>query len=140
MFFGDNVHDIRTMYYSSWRKYQLAEPLTSLEQQVVDVINNHPEYHALLSDEAAKNAAYFPELGQTNPFLHMGLHLAIREQIATNRPAGITTIFQKLLVKYIDNLTVEHLMIDRLAEALWLAQKNQTMPDEVSYLESLKQI
>jgi hypothetical protein len=25
-----------------------------------------------------------------NPFLHMGLHLALREQIATDRPAGIT--------------------------------------------------
>lgn len=128
------------MYYASWRKYQRRESLTALEQQIVDVIIIHPEYHSLFEQDNAQDASYFPELGQTNPFLHLGLHLAIREQLTTNRPQGITTVFQKLQAKYQDPAAVEHLMIDCLAESLWQAQKNQSMPDEMSYLKALKQL
>lgn len=83
-----------------------------------------------------QNHAYFPELGQTNPFLHMGLHLAIRDQVSTDRPSGIAGIYQQLLNKYADNLAVEHLLMESLAECLWQAQRNQSMIDETSYLNA----
>ncbi|WP_204318325.1 DUF1841 family protein [Serratia marcescens] len=46
------------------------------------------------------------ELGETNPFLHMGLHLAVREQVATDRPQGIRTVYTKLIEKYQDPMVV----------------------------------
>ncbi|STX50026.1 Domain of uncharacterised function (DUF1841) [Legionella busanensis] len=138
MFFGNSVEDTRQIFFTSWRKYTLKEVLTPLEQQLVDVILAHPEYHSLLAaNNGSLNQQYFPELGQTNPFLHMGLHLAIREQIATNRPVGITKCFKKLVERYQDPLLVEHKMMDCLAECLWHAQRNQMPPDENAYITAL---
>ena len=120
---------------------RLKQVLLPLEQQIVEVIIAHPEYHPML--EAAvghQDQAYFPEMGQSNPFLHMGLHLAVREQISTDRPAGIGHIYQKLLKKYADHLNVEHLMIEHLAECLWQAQRDNNQPNEQAYLHALKRL
>ncbi|ASQ47407.1 hypothetical protein clem_14405 [Legionella clemsonensis] len=139
MFYGDSVQNTRQLFFTSWQKYLTKQPLLPLEQQIVDVIIAHPEYHALLESNN-KEQAYFPEMGQTNPFLHMGLHLAIREQVSTNRPEGITKIYQQLLKKYADALAVEHSMMDYLAECLWRAQRDNTLPNEADYLQALKQL
>ncbi len=140
MFYGDTPQDTRQLFLASWSKFKQKQPLQSLEQQIVDVILAHAEYHALLESPEILNSAYFPEFGETNPFLHMGLHLAIREQVATNRPHGIARIYQRLLDKHLDPLTVEHVLMDPLVECLWLAQRNQIMPDETSYLTACEQL
>ncbi|MDX1836137.1 DUF1841 domain-containing protein [Legionella taurinensis] len=139
MFYGDNVKDTRQMFYSSWHKYRHAQPLLPVEQQIVNVIADHPEYQTMLENSTPENEqAYFPELGQTNPFLHMGLHLAVRDQLATNRPAGIVAVYQQLLTKYQDRLAVEHLLLEKLAECLWQAQRTASYPDENQYLLAVK--
>ncbi|KTD36579.1 hypothetical protein Lnau_1563 [Legionella nautarum] len=141
MFYGDNVQDTRQLFFSSWQKYKQKLPLQPLEQQLVAVIIDHPEYQALLeTSNKPLDQAYFPELGQTNPFLHMGLHLAIREQVSTDRPTGIAQVYKNLLQKYSDSLIVEHLMMDSLAECLWKAQRDQCPPDENQYLAALNQL
>ncbi|WP_019215791.1 DUF1841 family protein [Legionella tunisiensis] len=140
MFYSDNVQDTRQMFFSSWQKYLQKQPLLPLEQQIVDVILAHPEYHMLLETSSLGNQSYFPELGQTNPYLHMGLHIAIREQIGTDRPNGINSVYRQLLQKYGDQLVVEHLMMECLAESLWQAQRNQSFPSEKDYLDALKRL
>ncbi|HHF7379523.1 TPA: DUF1841 family protein, partial [Legionella feeleii] len=141
MFYGDNVQDTRQLFFSSWQKYLQKQPLLPLEQQIVDVILVHPEYHRLLETASPHDSQpYFPELGQTNPFLHMGLHIAIREQISTDRPGGIDSLYRQLLQKYSDRLVVEHLMMDCLAESLWRAQRSQTFPNEKDYLDALNRL
>lgn len=137
MFYGDTIAETRQMFFSCWEKYQQKKPLLPLENEIVQVILVHPEYHKTLENPNNSQQSYFPELGATNPFLHMGLHLGIREQIATDRPLGIHAIYQNLVKKYGDPLTVEHLMMDQLAECLWLSQKNNVPPDEIHYLTSL---
>lgn len=124
------------MYADTWQKRCDKIPLTPLEAQIADVIEWHPEYHAdVMSDELNKD--YTPDAGKTNPFLHMGLHLGIREQIATNRPSGITSIYSTLTARIGDAHLAEHRMIDCLAETLWEAQSQNTAPDEQKYLASL---
>lgn len=140
MFYGDTLQETRQFYFSSWRKYRQNEALQPLEQQIVAVILAHPEYHEILDyPEQYQEHTYYPELGESNPFLHMGLHLAIREQVATNRPAGITQAYENLLKKLADPLAVEHQMMEQLAECLWLAQKNNLPPDEDEYLRAISQ-
>ncbi len=135
MLFGDNIQDTRQLFYSSWRKFRLGQPLLPLEKQLVDVIADHPEYHVMFDNNNEPNEqAYFPEMGQSNPFLHLGLHLAIRDQLATNRPEGFAALFQQLLVKYQDRLVVEHKIMECLAESLWQAQRNGQAPDEAGYI------
>ncbi len=139
MIFGNDRHELRKMYADAWRKRCNEQPLSPLEAQIVDVVESHPEYHdAVSSDELNKD--YTPDGGQTNPFLHMGLHLGIREQISTNRPAGIAKVYKLLATKCGDIHTAEHQMIDCLAETLWEAQSQNRAPDEDKYLQSLQRL
>ncbi len=141
MFYGNSPQDTRQLFFSSWQKYQRKQPLSALEKQIVDVIIDHPEYHAMFASVLSHHdQAYFPEQGQTNPFLHMGLHLAIRDQVAIDRPIGMAAIYKQLLKKYNDPITVEHLLLDPLAECLWNAQRNQGMVDEASYVNACRKL
>jgi hypothetical protein len=97
----------------------------------------HPEYHAVLDHPEQFKAEDFQE---GNPFLHMSLHLAIREQINTNRPAGIASVYQTLSQQSGDALMAEHKMMECLGQFLWEAQQNQAMPDEQVYLEALRKL
>ena len=134
MFYGQSVSDTRKIFFESWGKYIAKKPLEPVEQQIVEVIKDHPEYHQMLEQKANDERAYFPELGETNPFLHMGLHIAIREQVSTNRPAGITAVYQQLVRQKTSNLEAEHAMMECLAESLWQAQRSNSMPSEAEYL------
>lgn len=138
-FFHDQSRDqLRQMYFNAWRKHREKLPLEPVEAQVADIIELHPEYHALFNDSAALQRDWTPEQGQTNPFLHMGLHLAIREQVGTDRPAGIRTAFATLQQRLGSAHEAEHQMIECLAEALWDAQRSGRAPDEQAYLERLR--
>ena len=83
---------------------------------------------------------YNPELGQTNPFLHMALHISIQEQLGTQRPNGIIEIYQRLLEKLKDKHEVEHQMMACLSEMIWQSQQQQTLPDESQYLTCLNKL
>ena len=139
MIFGQDRHELRQAYADAWRKHCRTEPLSPLEAQIAAVIEQHPEYHqALEGDELDKD--YTPEGGQTNPFLHMGLHLGIREQVSTDRPPGITEIYRKVVSRVGDTHAAEHRMIECLAETLWEAQSQNRAPDEQQYLERLRRL
>ncbi|HVT62115.1 MAG TPA: DUF1841 family protein [Legionellaceae bacterium] len=133
MFYGNTVQDTRGIFFQTWKKYQHKQALEPLESQLLTVILQHPEYLAIL-DQQDYEKQYSPALGITNPFLHMGLHLTIRDQIALDRPVGIKAIFQQLCHHHNDDHQVEHLLFEPLIECLWQAQKNSVMPDEQTYL------
>ncbi len=139
MIFGSDRDELRRMYHDAWRKRRSGEPLSPLDAQIADVVAEHPEYHATIEgDDTGKD--FLPEAGTANPYLHMGLHLGVREQVATDRPAGIRAVFDALSRRQGDRHSAEHLMIECLAEALWEAQRDGTPPDELRYLERLRQL
>ena len=70
----------------------------------------------------------------------MGLHLALRDQVATDRPPGIRAVFQTIQGWASDRLDAEHRAIECLAETLWEAQSQNRAPDEQQYLEKLKRL
>lgn len=141
VFAGQSREQMRRMYLEAWRRFSARQPLEPLEAQLAAVIAEHPEYIPWLeSGEGTLSADFTPEGGQENPFLHMGLHLAIREQVATNRPAGIGDIHGKLAQRLGSAHAAEHAMLEPLAETLWDAQRQGRMPDEQAYLERLKKL
>ena len=141
MFFGQNRDELRRFYVEAWRKYRNSLPMQPLEALIGEVIALHPEYHLMLADEEQALAGEFlPESGQSNPFLHMGMHIAIREQLSTNRPSGITDVHKDLLKKVGDPHEVEHQMMECLGQAIWEAQNRGTPPDESEYLDCLKRL
>jgi hypothetical protein len=131
--------EVRQVYLTVWRKLQRRELLEPMEALIAAVIEIHPEYHALLEDsETVAQAEFTPEQGQTNPFLHMGMHIALREQAQSNRPAGIQPLYQKLVAR--GQHDAEHAMMDCLGQVLWRAQRDGTEPDQNSYLECLRKL
>ncbi|MBU2675645.1 MAG: DUF1841 family protein [Gammaproteobacteria bacterium] len=137
--FGQDRDELRKMYATAWRKRSERAPLSPLEAQIAAVVEWHPEYHEdVTSDDLERE--YTPDSGRTNPFLHMGLHLGIREQVSTNRPAGIAKIHETLVAQAGDAHAAEHQMIECLAETLWEAQNANTAPDEQRYLRRLSRL
>jgi len=141
MFFANSGRDeLRRRYVEAWRRRREGLPLEPLDAQIADVIALHPEYHRELESPAATAGEFSVEQGKANPFLHMGLHLAIREQVGTRRPAGIEQVHRRLANALGDVHEAEHRMIEVLAEALWEAQRAGGPPDEARYLERLQRL
>jgi len=137
MFFSKDRHSLRNTYLQAWQKYQQKQPLEPMEEIIAGVIAEHPEYHLQLQQLEKE---YLPESGESNPFLHMGLHIALREQLSTNRPAGIATLTRQLLMTLKDGHEVEHQLLECLAESLWQAQRYQQAADEQKYLACVRQL
>ena len=131
----------RQFFFDAWRKYQDKQTLTSLESIALDIILHHPEYHAMLGNpERYLERDYPPEFGETNPFLHMSLHLAIEEQLSIDQPPGINGNYQQLLAKLGTTHDAQHAVMDCLAEMIWQAQRNNTAPDSTVYFNCLTKL
>ena len=119
----------------AWRKHLAHAPLTPLEAMVADVIGAHPEYQALMADAGAATA-FEPggQAGVENPFLHMGLHLAVRDQVSIDRPPGVRELHRLLQARHGGLHGAEHALMEALAETLWQAQRAGLPPDEAAYL------
>lgn len=137
MLYGQDRDQLRRVYVEAWRKRTDGLPLTPLEHLVAEVIAEHPEYHRLLESDHLERD-YPPESGAPNPFLHMGMHIALREQVASGRPAGIVELRREILRAAASAHDAEHRMMDCLAEALWQAQRSGAAPDETAYLDCLR--
>jgi hypothetical protein len=126
---------LRQTYADAWRKRVADSPLTPLEAMVADVIAGHPEYQAIVVDPRAA-LAFEPEGsgGEENPFLHMGLHLAVREQVSIDRPPGVRELYRLLQARQGDWHRAEHVLTEALGETLWRAQRSGRPPDEAHYL------
>ena len=132
---------MRQYFFNVWHKANTGgqTALEPLELLVASIIEQHPEYHALLSNpDSSLEQEFHPEGGHSNPFLHMGMHIAIQEQLSTQRPAGINDIWTALTKHHNSAHDAEHQMMECLAEMLWQAQRDKQEPDEKAYLEQLK--
>jgi hypothetical protein len=130
---------LRKSYADAWRKHLANSPLTPLEAMIIDVVRAHPEYQAIVRDSDAA-MRFEPDAtgGAENPFLHMGLHLAIRDQLSVDRPPGVRELYQKLQARRGDTHSAEHALMEALGETLWQAQRNDRPPDEANYLSLVR--
>lgn len=136
--FAPSRDQARQFFFETWRKYRQREILSGLEDLALEVILQHPEYHRMLEDpDRYRDQDYLPEAGDTNPFLHMGMHLAIKEQLSIDQPPGIRERFRRLADKTGSEHDATHITMECLAEMLWQAQRNQAAPDASLYLDCL---
>jgi hypothetical protein len=141
MLFGTERNQMRQLFIDAWRKQQQALPMAPLERMIADIELDHPEYHALLASPGeALEKEFPPETGESNPFLHMAMHISLREQVGTDRPAGIGRLYQRLVQRLGDVHEAEHRLMECLARMLWEAQVNQRLPDEQTYLECVRSL
>ncbi|HEY8354479.1 MAG TPA: DUF1841 family protein [Methylophilaceae bacterium] len=138
--FNPSRDQVRQFFFDAWAKYRQRQPLSGLEAMALEVMQMHTEYHHVLdAPEHYLNQAYFPEMGETNPFLHMSLHLSILEQLSIDQPPGIRAAYQSLQQRMQDSHAAQHVLMECLAEVLWQAQRAQAMPDTEAYLALIRQ-
>jgi hypothetical protein len=68
------------------------------------------------------------------------LHLALRDQIGTDRPAGIAAVHRQLLARTGEAHAVEHRMMEVLVQLLAEAQRGGQPPQEALYLQRLRSL
>ncbi len=136
--FNPSREQVRRFFCESWRKHRARLILEGAETTAADLIEQHPEYHALLENpDAAVEQEFTPEGGQMNPFLHLSLHLAIADQISIDQPPGIRAAYTTLR-KRMDVHDAEHAIMECLGETLWRAQREGGQMDAVQYLECVQ--
>ena len=137
--FNPTREQVRRFFFDAWRKYRDGAPLEGLETAAVEIALLHPEYHPVLDDaERFVDRDYTPEGGQTNPFLHMSLHMAVGEQIGIDQPAGIRAEFERIAAARGDRHEALHAVLECLGEVVWRAQRDRAAPDGEAYLECLR--
>jgi hypothetical protein len=137
--FNPNREQARDFFFEVMRKGRENLPRTALEDQAWEIIAAHPEYHAVL-DNRGRNLErdWTPEQGETNPFLHLSLHLAVREQLGIDQPPGLRAAWQALLQQGLDEHQALHRVIEALAETLWDSQRHGRPLDGQSYLRRVR--
>ena len=123
------------MFFAVWRKYRAGEPLVGIESLTLDMILLHPEYHDVLSLPARYRDKDYTD--ESNPFLHMSLHVALEEQLSIDQPPGIARLFNELLLRKKERHEALDEAIECLAETVWRAQRDGAPPDARAYLECL---
>ena len=138
--FSPTREDARRGFFETWRKYQAHESVADIEAMLLEVILQHPEYHALLSKpDQYQDRDYAPEHGETNPFLHMSMHLALNEQLSIDQPPGIRERHQALTARFSDGHDAQHIMLECLAEEIWHVQRHRVAFDAERYLGCIDQ-
>jgi hypothetical protein len=137
--FNPTRDQAREFFFALWAKHGAGQVLTPLESMALDIILQHPEYHGVLADpERYRDHAWTPEGGETNPFLHLSLHLAIAEQVSIDQPPGIREAVHTLSSRMDSRMQAEHEVMECLTEQIWQAQRNGAPFSNDAYLDCLR--
>ncbi len=136
--FNPTRNEARQFLFEAWRKQKCGELLTPLEGMAVQAIEQHPEFHGMMSDpEQYQERDYSPAHGEVNPFLHLMMHLSIEEQLSIDQPPGVREAFARLARKFQSGHEAQHAMMECMAEMIMQAQRNGAGPDAAVYLACL---
>ncbi len=139
MFYSQDRQQLRQFFFNAWQKSKARQPLEPMEQIIANVLQQHPEYQGFFEDlESNLDKDFSPEAGETNPFLHISMHITIHEQLSMNQPAGIQDYYQKILHKTGDAHAAEHEIMDCIGEMIWKAQRENRSPSEKDYFACLQ--
>jgi len=141
--FTPSRDDVRRFFCEAWRKHNDGSIVEPIEAAALKWIVAHPEYHALLDDQAqALTEQFSVERGQGNPFLHLSMHLALDEQLGIDQPPGIVAAFGRLAARTGDAHAAAHEAMECLGEIVWNAQRGAMPVDAAAindaYLECLQ--
>ena len=136
--FNPSREEVRRFFCDTWHKTKHGSPLTELEAIARDWLLQHPEYESQLSDPETAQANDFDiAQGQSNPFLHLSMHLSIAEQISIDQPSGVRDAFHQLAARLGEH-EAHHQIMECLGEMLWTSQRNGMPPDGESYIDCIR--
>lgn len=124
------MNEYRVFFLQAWKKHLQGSKLSDLESQVRDVLLLYPQYISELNQDKT-----YPL--EDNPYIQMGLHLTVWDQVRTNRPEGIRPWFLEACVAN-SQKEVEQLMLMVLRQTVYVSYQAGNLPCEQKYLNILK--
>jgi hypothetical protein len=137
--FQPSQADVRRFFCAVYAKSRSGQPLEAIEMIASQWIDEHPEYHAQLADVDQALATMLevrPE--QTNPFLHLSMHLSISEQCSIDQPRGIRQAVELLTARRDSLHDAHHAAMDCLGRMLWESQRAGRPPDGAAYIDCVQ--
>ncbi len=133
--FSPSQADVRRFFCSIYAKARTGSALEAIEIIAAQWMDEHPEYAAVFADEeAALRAMGEVKEGQTNPFLHLSMHLSISEQCSIDQPRGIRQAVELLTHKRNSLHRAHHEAMECLGTMLWESQQSSRPPDGNVYI------
>ena len=137
--FTPSQTDVRRFFCSVYAKAKANTPLEAIELIASQWIAEHPEYHADFADaDAALDKMYDVEGGETNPFLHLSMHLSISEQCSIDQPRGIRQAVELLTARRDGLHEAHHEAMDCLGQMVWESQRAGRPPDGAAYIDCVQ--
>lgn len=131
----------RQVFWDAWQRAKDHLPLDAMQVRIARVIEMHPHYHHFFEDMETFLERDFQADDGTNPYLHLSLHLALEEQIATRQPPEVGSALEHLIVtKGIDRHEALHIVLEILAESVYFAQREGKEPDVLQYLTRVREL
>jgi Domain of unknown function (DUF1841) len=131
--------DARDFFFCTWRKSKCGENLSDLEKIAVPILSDHPEYHAVLDyPEQYTTQEWPPDMRNSNPFLHLGLHVAIEEQLSIDHPVGIRLLYVQQTMRLNSAHQAKHVMMNCLEEMIDHANGDIASFDVNRYLACIR--
>jgi len=133
--FNPSQADVRRFFCAVQAKVRAGEAMDALETLAGQWLQEHPEYEADLRDaEAAVQRSYDGSNGQSNPFLHLSMHLSISEQCSIDQPRGIRQAVELLVARRDSLHQAHHEAMECLGQMLWESQRSGHPPDGEAYV------
>ncbi len=137
--YSPSQDDVRRFFCQVYAKQQAPSLIDALEVLAGEWVAEHPEYHAVLADEASALTQQFTgENGQNNPFLHLSMHLSISEQCSIDQPRGIRQAVELLASKRSSVHEAQHEVMECLGTMLWESQRSGRPPDGQAYIDAVQ--
>lgn len=138
--FSPSQADVRRFFCDVYTKSLRGQPLEAIETIASLWIDEHPQYHAELSDlDSALATMEQPSAERDSPFLHLSMHLSISEQCSIDQPRGIRQAVELLTHRRNSLHLAHHEAMDCLGKMIWESQRAGRPPDGGSYIDCVQQ-
>lgn len=130
----------RIFWCDAFRRLSEMPPdLSPNAAAAVEIVGLHPELHGELDDPDAAVSRRFGDR-ESNPFLHLALHLSVREQVQSDFPQGVRSLYERLKLVLGDEHIAEHRLMDCTSRVMARALREGRSLDPIRYLNDLRKL
>lgn len=129
----------RELLAHTWAKLERGETLARDEEVLGAVLRDHAEYARFWPDPGAAVAARFGTQ-DTNPFLHVHLHLVVEGQLAAHDPPEVAELFTRRTAIGDSRHEICHQVMNALAAAIWDMMQARGPFDVAAYRRRLRKL
>lgn len=137
--FNPSLEQARSFFIEVWNKYKLSRIMTPIEETTATWILKHPQFHNDLSNKESIKNIYNSNCQESNPFLHLSMHLTVSEQLIIDQPYGIKAVYKKLIMNN-DPHTAAHKIIKCLTLTIRNSQDQGTALDSNKYIRLIREL